>query len=101
MLIGDVKGFGIECYHDPFPNETRRVFGRMCLWVAGHRLGHIDESACMLNVTEGHLQDVLESLESLSDPALASLGDREAFDLLDRALYLDDERTDEKIAEDS
>jgi hypothetical protein len=101
MLIGDPQVFGIECYHDPLPNDPGSVFGRMCIWVAGQPLGDINETSCMLNVTEGHLQHLLERLDSLDEPTLRSLGDREAFDFLDRALYLDDARTDEQIAEDS
>jgi hypothetical protein len=101
MLIGDPKTFAIECYHDPLPNETRRVFGRMCLWVAGAALGDITEPACMLNVTEGFLQDTLNGLETLDDPALRTLSDREAYALLDRALYLDDERSNEQVSADS
>ena len=101
MLIGDKETFAIECYHDPLPSETRRVFGRMCLWVGGNRLGDIDEPACMLNVTEVYLQGLLHRVESLDDPALRSLDDREAFEFLDRALYLDDARSNEQIAKDA
>lgn len=98
MLIGDKETFAIECYHDPLPNETRRVFGRMCVWAGGNRLGDIEEPACMLNVTEGHLQELLQHLDSLDDPALRNLDDRKAFEFLDRALYLDDARSDEQVA---
>ena len=73
----------------------------MCLWVGGTPLGDIDEPACMLNVTEGHLQSLLQRLDALDDPAVRSLTDREAFDFLDRAIYLDDARSIEQIAADS
>ncbi len=101
MLIGDKETFAVECYHDPLPNETRRVFGRMCVWVGGYRLGDIDEPTCMLNVTEGHLQELLQRLDVLDDPALRNLSDHEAFEFLDRAIYLDDERSTQQIANDS
>ena len=101
MLIGEKETFGVECYHDPLPNETRRVFGRMCIWVRGNRLGDIAEPACMLNVTEGHLQGLLQRLESLDDPALRNLSDREAFEFLDRAIYVDDTRSTAQVAKDA
>ena len=101
MLIGDKETFAVECYHEPLPNEARRVFGRMCIWVEGECLGDIDEPACMLNVTELQLENLLLRLESLDDPALRDLGDREAFDFLNHALYVDDTRTDEQVSRDA
>lgn len=101
MLIGDTATFAVECYHEPLPNETRRVFGRMCIWAGGHALGDINEPACMLNVTEGFLERFLQRIGSLRDPALSELSDRDAFDFLNRALYLDDDRSDEQISIDA
>jgi hypothetical protein len=101
MLIGEKETFAVECYHDPLPNEARRVFGRMCLWVGGNPLGDISEPACMLNVTEGHLQSLLHRLDALDDPAVGLLSDRDAFEFLDRALYRDDARSAEDIAADA
>jgi Immunity protein 42 len=97
MLIGDTQTFAIECYHEPLPNETRRVFGRMCIWTSDRRLGDITEPACMLNVTEGHLQALLGRIASLEDPALCELGDRDAFEFLNQALYVDEERSNEQV----
>ncbi|MDO8330678.1 MAG: Imm42 family immunity protein [Fluviicoccus sp.] len=101
MIIGDKENFGYECYHDPLKNERRRVFGRMCVWAAGQVLGDISEPACMLNVTEGHLQSLLARMEALDEPLLSALGAREAFDFLDRALYLDDDRSNEQVTSDA
>ena len=55
----------------------------------------------MLNVTEGHLQDLLNRFDSLDDPVLGRLPDREAFEFLDRALYADDARSNEEVARDA
>src|SRR5690349_13219916 len=101
MLIGDKEMFAIECYHEPLSNDARRVFGRMCVWIEGKRLGDIDEPACMLNVTAVFLQGLLHRLNSLNDSALRDLNDREAFDLLNCAVYLDDGRSDEQVAIDA
>jgi len=102
MLIGEKETFAIECYRDPRQSESSRyVFGRMCLWVAGNRLGDIDCPACILNVTEAHLQALLHRLDTLDDPEVCKLGDRAAFDFLDQRLYGDDERSIEQIRADA
>lgn len=101
MLIGDKDTFAIECYHDPMPNESRRVFGRMCVWVGGKSLGDITEPSCMLNVTEGQFEGLLNRIDSIDDPALRGLRDREAYNYLNRLLYEDDERSDEQVSLDA
>ena len=101
MLLGTKQTFAIECYHDPFPNAAKRVFGRMCVWVNGAPLGDIEEPACMLNVTEGHLSGVIARLEVLSDNTLDELDDQALFNFLDQALYLDDDRTTEEVQNDA
>ena len=100
MLIGDKETFAVECYHDAFPDQGRSIFGRMCLWLGGKRVGDIDEPACMLNVTGKHLRALLPHIDELDDPALQQLGDADAFAFLNRALYLDDSRSSEQIAAD-
>jgi hypothetical protein len=101
MLIGDRNVFAIECYHEPLPNPAQRVFGRMCIWSSGHRMGDLEEPACMLNVTEGHLQAVLARLDSLHDPSLHGLNPDEAFRRLDDALYHGTGRSTEQVVEDA
>jgi hypothetical protein len=99
MLIGNPLSFAIECYHEPL--NSRHVFGRMCLWVAGNGLGDITEPSCMLDVTAATLSRLLERLSTLNDPALLQLSDREAFDFLNQVLYLDDDRTNDEIHQDT
>ena len=101
MLIGDFKSFAIEVHHEPIPNASKRVFGRMCIHACGVTLGDINEPACMLNVTEGHLSDVLRRFAMLDDVTVDTLDDRAAFDFLNQALYLDDDRTTDEIQRDS
>jgi hypothetical protein len=101
MLIGDKNAIAIECYHETTLDEGRSVFGRMCIWAGGHRLGDINEPACMLNMTEGHLQALLKHIDSLEDPALCDRDGRGAFEFLDHALYLDDQRPDDQVAADA
>lgn len=55
----------------------------------------------MLNVTEGHLSEVVRRLPSLDDESLAGLSDRVAFDCLNHAIYLDDGRSDHEIQQDA
>jgi hypothetical protein len=101
MFIGDPQTFAIECYHDPISNETRRVFGRMCIHSGGNVLGDITEPACMLNVTESHLESVMGTLSLLDDPTLSNKNDLEMFELLDRSLYRGDNRTNAEVAMDA
>lgn len=100
-MIGNQQTFAIECYHEPIPNNAKRVFGRMCIWAKSTLLGDIEEPACMLSVTEEHFLDVINRLESLEDSALAKLADKSLFDFLNQALYIDDARTTEEVMVDA
>src|SRR5262245_22342519 len=101
MLFGDAKDFAIECHHDPIPNDGRRVFGRMCIWVAGAAFGDLSEPACMLDVTAEHLRKTLQNLEQQADSDVVRLEDESAFDFLDRKLYRDDDRSNDEVAADA
>jgi hypothetical protein len=101
MQIGNPKVFAIECHHDPIQNGTKHVFGRMCIHAEDKVLGNIDEPACMLNVTEGFLVNLLSRLQNLEGRELSKMPDLEAFKLLDNAVYLDDDRTSEQVASDA
>lgn len=101
MLIGDPSSFAIEAYREPIPNSSSRVFGRMCIYANDAALGDINEPTCMLNVTEGHLIAILARLDDLEDEDINLLSDRETFDFLDRALYLDDDRTLQEVQSDA
>jgi hypothetical protein len=83
MLLGNKTTFAIECVHEPLKNESRRVFGRMAIWVNGTCLGDFEEPARMLNVTEGRLEDLIKRLPSLRDEKLNGLSDLEVFAYLD------------------
>jgi hypothetical protein len=101
MIIGDTSSFAIECRHDPIPNESRRVYGRVRLWAEGRPiLGNIDEPDCWLDPIGGVLEDFTDRLSTLDDPAVSLLPDLDAFQILDRAIYVDDERSDNAISQD-
>jgi len=101
MQFGSTSTFAIDCVHEPIPNENGWVFGRMCIWAKGLRLGDFDEPACMLNVTAGHLEGVIGRLPDLLEPAFEDLTDAQLYELLDRAIYCDDERTPAQVAADA
>ncbi|MEM7430485.1 MAG: hypothetical protein AAF351_00970 [Pseudomonadota bacterium] len=101
MLIGEKQTFAIECYHDPLPNESGHVFGRMCVWLGSKSLGDITEPSCMLSATERCLAELLERLDSLDDPMMRGLSDRDSYNLLNRLLYEDDVRSDEQVSLDA
>lgn len=106
MLFGARDDFAIECSrHDlPLSEEQRShgwVFGYLCVWVAGQRLGDINDWN-MLDPVEAHFQDLTdEQLGLLTDEAVDHLANDEAFRLLNAALYQDDARTDEQICADA
>jgi hypothetical protein len=99
--FGESSVFQIKCIHDPMPNASGHVFGRMCLRFDGNVLGDLNEPACMLNVTAGHLEDVLCEIDALDEPELFALTDSELWERLDKALYRGDTRTNAEIAADS
>ena len=101
MIFGNKEIFAIECYHDPISNDRKWVYGRMCLWCSGIQVGDIEETGCMLNVTEGFLQNFIESSNELSDKNLNKLGDRDLYKFLDEKLYSRLEKSREQIVEDS
>lgn len=99
--FGEPPAFQIECIHEPAPNTKGYVFGRMCLRFDSDVLGDLDEPACMLDVTAKHLQDILNSIDTLDAPELFAMTDKDLWAKLDNALYRDDSRTDDEVAADS
>ena len=101
MIFGDKNELSIECYHDPHENNNRWVFGRMCIWCSGKQLGDVTEPACMLNVTEGFLQDLLHNPGLRDGGALNEMADRQLFDYLNEKIYLDDDRRTHEVEADA
>jgi hypothetical protein len=99
--FGDQAHFAIVCVREPFGSEPRHVFGRMCIRAGDKVLGDFDEQACMLNVTASHLRTILEHLLQMDCALFQDLSDALAWDLIDNALYLDDDRSTEEVAADS
>lgn len=98
--FGEPSVFQIECIHEPMPNPSGHVFGRMCLRFESDVLGDLDEPACMLNVTAGHLEDVLDGIDALEAPELFALTDSRLWERLDTALYRNDNRTIVEVTAD-
>jgi hypothetical protein len=73
----------------------------MCIRAGDKVLGDFDEPACMLNVTASHLQAILESLPQMDGAIFQRQSDAQAWDIIDKALYLDDDRSTEEIVADS
>jgi hypothetical protein len=99
--FGNQAQFAIVCAHDPFGDEPRHVFGRMCIRASDKVLGDFDEPACMLNVTASHLQTILKRLPDLESALFRAQSDALVWDIIDRALYLDDDRSAEEVVADS
>ncbi|WP_172205392.1 hypothetical protein [Niveibacterium sp. COAC-50] len=101
MRFGNTSTFAIDCVHENVPNERGWVFGRMCIWARELQLGDFEEPSCMLNVTGGHLERVMGRLQALDEPSFEDLTDSQLYELLDRAVYRDDDRTAGQVAADS
>ena len=102
MLLGNKEDFAVECYHEPdYPNDHGWVFGRMCIWCQGTVLGDPNEPACMLNVTEGCVENCLAQLDNLRDETVDDLPDEAAYDLLEAAIYGPVDRSSAQIHADS
>jgi hypothetical protein len=101
MLFGRREDFAIECYHDPIPNESGLVFGRICVWANNILLGNFHESGCILGAVASCYSQCLSALPSLTDSAVDDLSNEAAFDFLDTAIYGDDARTIERIKIDA
>ncbi|TVO52664.1 hypothetical protein FHP91_17160 [Denitromonas halophila] len=101
MRFGNTSTFAIDCVHEAIPNERGWVFGRMCIWAGGLQLGDFEEPSCMLNVTGGHLEGVMGRLQALEEPSFEDLTHAQLYELLDRAIYCDDDRTPAQVAADA
>jgi len=55
----------------------------------------------MLNITGGHLEGVMGRLQALDEPSFEDLTDSQLYELLDRAVYCDDDRTATQVAADA
>jgi len=99
--FGNPDQFAIVCAHDPFGSEPHQVFGRMCIRARDTVLGDFDEPACMLNVTARHLQTTLNRLPQMDSAPFMGQSDALVWDIIDRALYLDDDRSAEEVVADS
>lgn len=99
--IGAREVFQIKCIRDPLHGQDGHVFGRMCLRFGDGVLGDFDEPACMLDVTAGHFEDVLNSLLEPDGSELSALADADVWERIDSALYKDDSRTIAQIVADA
>ncbi|MHA4867807.1 hypothetical protein ACXZ1M_08900 [Duganella sp. PWIR1] len=99
--FGNPSAFAFVCQHEPIPNERGHVYGRMCIKSNEKVLGDFDEPVCMLNVTASHLEAVISRLPELDTDMFVGQDDLAVWGKIDKYLYLDDERSNEELANDS
>lgn len=99
--FGNPSIFAFVCIHETIPNDRGHVYGRMCIRSNEKVLGDFDEPACMLNVTAAHLEAVIRSLPELETDMFVAKDDLSVWQRIDKALYLDDDRSSEEIAADA
>lgn len=99
--FGNPSIFAFVCIHETIPNDRGHVYGRMCIRSNEKVLGDFDEPACMLNVTAAHLEAVIRRLPELENDMFVAKDDLSVWQRIDKALYLDDDRSSEEIAADA
>jgi hypothetical protein len=88
-LIGQRGRVAVEFALRPAaPQHRQWLFGRMCLWIGGHRIGRHDED-CALTVALTSLAAVLDHAGRREDAALMALTAEEAFAAVHDAIYVD------------
>lgn len=64
----------------------RWLYGRMCLWAGGHRIGRHDET-CAMTVAMASFPLIMRNRGNRCDPALMEMPARSAFRTVHDALY--------------
>jgi hypothetical protein len=99
-IVGQPDRIAVE--FDLWPSEPEAkewLFGTMCLWAAGQRIGRHDEQ-CAMTVALASLPHVLLDKGKRSDAALMAMPAAKAFSTMYEALYGDPgDRPDREIAE--
>lgn len=87
MLCGSRHGFALEAEIDELdPNRVDLVFGRLCLWAAGHRIGDLSRQT-ILSVPATFFVDVLKFQNNRADNELCRQSPALALSSVYDALY--------------
>jgi hypothetical protein len=99
-LIGQRERFAVEFELWPSNPDTQSwLFGTMCLWAAGKRIGRHDEQ-CAMTVGMAAFPHILLDAGERRDDTLMAMPAEQAFAAMYEALYGDpDERTNREIDE--
>lgn len=101
-VFGDPATFALICRHEPIPNESGHVFGRMCIQAGDIVLGDYAEPACMLNVAAFHLERTLVLLPELRSDVFDGRDDLSVWNRIDTAIYdLDGDYSVAEVAADA
>ncbi len=83
----------------PTPENRRWLFGTICLWAAGQRIGWHDEQ-CAMTVARVEFPHILRNAGKRRDPSLMAMPAAQAFETIHRALYDNaDDLSDREIDE--
>lgn len=90
-LVGRTDRIAVEFELWPATPDARHwLFGTMCLWAAGRRIGRHDEQ-CALAVALASFPGVLRHSGTRADAALMAMPAAKAFETIRAAIYDDDE----------
>jgi hypothetical protein len=89
-VIGQPDRVAVEFALDPSlqAEHPSWLFGTMCLWVGGHRIGRHDE-ICAMTVALSSFPGLLRNRGNRADPALMACSAGDAFEAIYEALYAD------------
>ena len=87
MIFGDPADFAIEADVEPDLTPPSAVWGHMCVWCRGRRLGNIDELHCCLHHAARSLLWCAINLDALWSNELAAFNDIQQWNFLDGLLF--------------
>lgn len=91
QLVGRPDRVAFEFMLTPVSEDHRKwLFGRLCLWAGGRRIGRYDED-CAMTVALATFPEILAHAGRRSDPGLMRRPTDEAFTVLYDAVYGNDE----------
>lgn len=69
------------------PVMGRNIVGRVRLFLQDRKIGDFDEPCCVLATVSSHLTEICSKASDLWHPALAEIGAKAQFEVLDSAIY--------------
>jgi hypothetical protein len=101
VIIGNTATFGIEYSTSTthIADHEKWVYGHFCFWAKSNRVGNADE-ICTLNDAVIPIRNLTKNRGKRFFPELMLQSSTVIFETINRALYVDDDRSDEQVKSD-